>query len=139
MPEPGRECPHDVSRAGTAAQILRQAGVQLKWRSAESACLEGMASWSPSHSRPRSINTRKRWLMQSIRPRQQRIVLFYDRVLTAAGPAVAPYLLGHVLAHEIVHILQGVDQHSESGLMRARWDNRDYFDMQRANLKLSET
>jgi len=66
------------------------------------------------------------------------VVLFYDRVLTAASPAVTPYLLGHVLAHEIVHLLQGVEQHSASGLMKARWDNRDYVDMQRSPLKLTK-
>jgi hypothetical protein len=64
-------------------------------------------------------------------------VLFYDRVLTAASPAVTPYLLGHVLAHEIVHMLQGIEQHSASGLMKVRWDNRDYADMQRGGLKLT--
>jgi hypothetical protein len=47
-----------------------------------------------------------------------RIVLLYDRVLSAAGPDLAPALLGHVLAHEIVHILQGVNAHSASGLMK---------------------
>ena len=65
-------------------------------------------------------------------------MLFYDRVLTAASPAVTPYLLGHVLAHEIVHMLQGVEEHSSSGMMKPRWDNRDYADMQRTHLTLHE-
>jgi hypothetical protein len=34
--------------------------------------------------------------------------------------------------------LQGVERHSASGLMKARWDNRDYADMQRAHLKLTQ-
>jgi hypothetical protein len=65
-------------------------------------------------------------------------VLFYDRVLAAVGSTVTPYLLGHVLAHEIVHMLQGVEQHSASGLMKARWDNGDYLDMQHTHLKLTQ-
>jgi hypothetical protein len=67
-----------------------------------------------------------------------RVVLFYDRVLRAAGPAAAPSLLGHVLAHEIVHKLQGVDAHSASGLMKPRWDKRDYDAMQRAPLPFTQ-
>jgi hypothetical protein len=43
-----------------------------------------------------------------------------------------------VLAHEIVHMLQGVEEHSAGGLMKARWDNRDYADMQRGGLKLTK-
>ena len=66
------------------------------------------------------------------------IVLFYDRVLTVATPAVTPYLVGFVLAHEIVHMLQGIEQHAASGVMKARWDVGDYADMQRGRLRLSE-
>jgi hypothetical protein len=31
-----------------------------------------------------------------------------------------------VLVHEITHILQGVDRHSESGIMKAQWTIDDY-------------
>ena len=34
-------------------------------------------------------------------------------------------LLGHVLAHEIAHLLLGANSHSETGIMRAHWDNKD--------------
>jgi hypothetical protein len=37
--------------------------------------------------------------------------------------------LAHVLAHEITHILQGVSRHSESGVMKATWDQRDFEKM----------
>jgi len=46
----------------------------------------------------------------------------------AAEPS-RPVLLGHVLAHEIGHILQGTDRHSETGLMKARWDSREIMAM----------
>jgi hypothetical protein len=51
---------------------------------------------------------------------------------------VAPFLVGHVLAHEIVHMLQGVNLHSSSGIMKPRWDSRDYVDMQRGRLNFTE-
>ena len=34
------------------------------------------------------------------------------------NPAV---LLGHVMAHEIAHLLLGTNSHSASGIMRAHW------------------
>jgi hypothetical protein len=58
------------------------------------------------------------------------IVVFYDRVRqTVAGGRRVPFLLAHVLVHEITHILQGVNQHSESGVMKAHWDESDYQQM----------
>jgi hypothetical protein len=65
------------------------------------------------------------------------IVLFYDRVLNTVGPNSVPALLGHVLAHEIVHILQGVAVHSATGIMKERWDSQDYAEMQRGRLKFT--
>lgn len=31
------------------------------------------------------------------------------------------FLLGHVLAHELGHVLQGVARHSEEGVLKERW------------------
>jgi hypothetical protein len=45
-------------------------------------------------------------------------------------------LLAHVLTHEIVHMWQGTDQHSSSGLMKSAWDQRDYGRMVKAGLEL---
>jgi hypothetical protein len=39
--------------------------------------------------------------------------------------------VAHVLVHEITHVIEGVTRHSASGIMKARWDTRDYFDMRR--------
>ncbi len=51
------------------------------------------------------------------------MVVFLDRVVATAVSKDHIYpLLGHVLAHEIIHLLQGMARHSETGLMKARWD-----------------
>ena len=34
-------------------------------------------------------------------------------------------LLAHVMAHEIAHVLQGINRHSESGILKARWSDGD--------------
>lgn len=56
------------------------------------------------------------------------MLFFYDRVLANSRPTGLPFLLGHVLAHEIGHILQGVERHSSAGVMKEKWDYRDYVE-----------
>jgi hypothetical protein len=57
------------------------------------------------------------------------IVVYLDRVEATVDSRRAPVLLAHVFAHEITHILQGCNYHSDSGLMKAHWDYDDYRDM----------
>jgi len=59
------------------------------------------------------------------------IVIRYDRVRDTAGlsKALEPLLLGHVIVHELAHVLQCVDRHSDSGIMKARWTPEDYYEM----------
>ena len=121
----------------TAARILKQAGIRLEWRGDESACAGGNGL-VVTVSRATPVDQHPGALAYALPFERTHLVLFYDRVLTVARPAVTPYLLGHVLAHEIVHMLQGVEEHSASGVMKARWDNHDYLDMQRGGLKLTE-
>lgn len=59
------------------------------------------------------------------------ITLRYDRIRSSAGNCrdLEPILLGHVLAHEITHVLQCLDRHAEQGVMKAHWNSEDYYDM----------
>ena len=57
--------------------------------------------------------------------------VFYDRIRTTVKPDFVPYLLAHTLVHEITHLLQGTDRHSDAGVMKARWDGRDFWKMAR--------
>ena len=121
----------------TAAQILTQAGIQLNWRSGESACAQGIGIVI-TVSRDTPFKQHPGALAYAQPFDRTRIVLFYDRVLNTASSAVAPTLLGHVLAHEIVRVLQGCDRHSTSGVMKPHWDKPDYEDMRRAPLPLTQ-
>lgn len=51
------------------------------------------------------------------------ITLLIDRVKAAIqlNPLSFPFVLGHALAHELGHVLEGIPRHSDSGLMKARW------------------
>jgi hypothetical protein len=66
------------------------------------------------------------------------ITLFYDRVRAATEPELTPNVLAHVLVHEITHILQGTCQHSDSGVMKARWTYTDYMEMGQKPLSFTE-
>jgi hypothetical protein len=61
------------------------------------------------------------------------ISVFYERI-RQVNPSAEAFILAHVLAHEIVHLLQGVDRHSDAGLMKAHWDWRDFWNMRRSSL-----
>lgn len=54
------------------------------------------------------------------------IRVFYDRIAETHYEREIPRVLGHVLAHEITHIVQGVSRHSATGVMKARWGQRDF-------------
>jgi hypothetical protein len=61
------------------------------------------------------------------------IHVFYDRVLQEHRELGAQ-VLGHVMAHEIGHVIEGIARHSPDGLMKARWDIRDYSIMRKGSL-----
>jgi hypothetical protein len=68
-----------------------------------------------------------------------RITVFLDRVSDYANrnPLYMPRVLGHVLAHEIGHVLQGTSRHSCTGVMKAHWDEDDYITMRSKNIGFS--
>jgi len=45
------------------------------------------------------------------------------------GPGAVSCVLGHVIVHEVTHILQGLMRHSESGIRKAQWTGVDYQEM----------
>jgi len=66
------------------------------------------------------------------------ITVMYDRIRkTAHRPNREPVVLAHVLAHEIAHVLQGTSRHSETGVMKAQWNDRDYDAMEQKPLEFT--
>jgi hypothetical protein len=59
------------------------------------------------------------------------ITVFWDQVQKIAGASYQfqDTLLAHVMVHEITHVLQGLNRHSGTGIMRESWTDRDYFEM----------
>ena len=70
-----------------------------------------------------------------------KVAVFGDRVemyVRGLRTRDAGKVLGHVLAHEIGHVLEGIARHSESGLMKAHWTPNDYSEMLRSGLGFAE-
>jgi len=69
-------------------------------------------------------------------PERQSVYVFYDRVAALAVKHIADthadaaQILGHVVAHEIGHLLLNVETHSDTGIMRGPWS---LWDVQNAS------
>ena len=119
----------------TAAKIFSAANVQIEWRTGdrlpvEKAIVVSIVAHAPVDS--------LRGALASTRPyKGDHITVFWDRIEHPVRPASKGVILAHVLVHEITHILQGIDRHSETGIMKAKWANRDFLDMAWRPLSLS--
>jgi hypothetical protein len=114
-----------------AAKAFAEVGVRIDWRiggpsrvqsERERAIVVSVAEHTPADYLPGALAAAK--VYEGVH-----ITVFWDRIEHPARPAPAAVVLAHVLVHEITHILQGIDRHSESGIMKARWTHSDYASM----------
>jgi hypothetical protein len=106
------------------ARILKEAGVLLRW--SEGDCLFATVTFSrrtPETLLPGAIAYALPYAVGGVR-----IAVFLDRLqpVLARSPNTRGDILGHVMAHELVHVLQGIARHSDRGLMKARWSEDDF-------------
>jgi hypothetical protein len=108
---------------GVAAKMFLTAGVRIEWHYGRQLPAGAIAITLASQA-PASLT---HGTMALAFPYERvHVTLFLDRVLRANGSVPPPVLLAHVLVHEITHILQGIDRHSDSGVMKACWTAQDY-------------
>lgn len=112
-----------------AQKMFKPAGVQLCWKAqpvnsdkASQVIRIDLTANTPSDFHPHALAYAFPFEGTHIR-------VFYDRIASVAGSELAPALLAHVLVHEITHILEGTDRHSEEGVMKAHWTGRDFKQM----------
>lgn len=121
-----------------AGQMLAETGVKILWRTNQVACskspgdiLVRISTSTPEKLKPGALG-------YALPFKGTEIVIFYDRiVVNAKGMDFAPILLGYVLTHEVVHILQGFDGHSDSGIMKKNWTLDDHAMMRKRTLRLA--
>jgi hypothetical protein len=67
-----------------------------------------------------------------------RVEIFYNRIRGEMGDVAVRPILAHVLVHEITHILEGVNRHSESGVMKAHWEVKEFSEMRFPGLPFAD-
>jgi hypothetical protein len=93
--------------------------VNIRWRHTLVGCRADGIQFTFSDRTPETF--RPGALAYALPDEGTYIRVFYDRNLQAHETRQTN-IMAHVLVHEITHILQGVSRHSESGIMKARWD-----------------
>lgn len=108
------------------SKIFATAGVNVNWSKWDRCPADSLYISLQQDARP---SDHPRALAYALPYEGTHIVLFWDRITNTAGPIALPFLLAHVLVHEITHILQGVDHHSDSGVMKAEYSAADIAGM----------
>jgi hypothetical protein len=124
---------------GIADAMFATAGVRIEWRGHSpeggaprgGALAIGLASNTPEHLLPGALAFAR--VYEGVH-----IDVFCDRLdRLAPGSKMAVPLLAHVLVHEITHMLQGIDRHSDSGVMKSCWTASDYAEMMSTPLRFT--
>jgi hypothetical protein len=119
----------------TAENIFDDIGVSLHWTHCvpdPREAIEVKLSWNT----PRTLSPGVLAYAFPYGSRGGQIRVFADRVQRQA-PLFEGALLGHVLAHEIGHVLEQIVRHSSEGLMKGRWTRRDHDEMTLRLLKFA--
>lgn len=121
-----------VIQAQTIAKsIYAGIGVDLEWRHGNQYCKASAKAIIHVEFTTGLRETKYPGALASTRlgDAPHRIDVYYDRVEQLTEPHLVPIVLGHVLAHEIAHVVEGVNRHSAEGVMKANWYSKDYSDM----------
>jgi hypothetical protein len=110
----------------TVSRIYAELGLHVKWSSAATTRIWiEFDEHAPDFCSPRSLGYARPYSAGG-----SRIHILLDRVRQLGDNHFDGAILGHVMAHELGHVLEGIAQHSESGLMKARWNSHELAIMQ---------
>jgi hypothetical protein len=110
-----------------ASQMFAGTGVGIEWRLGLRGCPAQAILISLSYDTPESLKPGA--LAYALPYEGTHICLFYDRIAQIQCQRLIPIVLAHVLVHEITHLLQGICRHSDSGIMKTRWNQDDFQHM----------
>jgi hypothetical protein len=118
-----------------ASAVFAKIGVRIDWRDQDSCPIElGAVQVRLSYDSPRIGNSQD---VAFAWPYQGTIVVLVDRVRNLNRYGVR-FVMAYVLVHEITHVLEGIGRHSTTGIMKARWEENDYFEMSRQTLVFAQ-
>jgi hypothetical protein len=123
----------------TASRIFQQIGVTLKWLKNPRTCpadalILSLTDETPLNLLPGALAYAKPYEGIHIR-------VFADRVMAAYDDPqhrLCGRVLGHVFAHEIGHMLQGVSRHSAEGVMKGKWTSSEMGAMRAKSLTFND-
>lgn len=122
-----------------ASRIFAEAGVRIKWqfgdpgrREQQMPIMMDLSSNTPAALAPGALAWAQVYEGVHIR-------VFCDRIKNTVhgSDRLGTFLLAHVMAHEIAHILERVDRHSETGLMKPSWSRTEIEEMSVKSLSLA--
>lgn len=117
----------------TAAAILKQGGVEMKWRNNRRPpeCGKWMIAIQLSERTPDTMLPGAMGYAFPYESGGIRVRVFLDRLRPILSRTAnwRGAILGHVIAHELTHALQGIARHSAWGLMKERWSEEDIQQM----------
>lgn len=126
---------------GYTNRVYRAIGVRLQWKH---SCNESERNAPGTRVAPNLATISVEWVLRapaSVSPSAYaaahpfqytgtRISLYADRLTPALEePGHAAAILGHVLAHEIGHVILGHNGHAETGLLKANWSAAEQLGM----------
>jgi hypothetical protein len=143
--------------ADVTSKVLAAAGVRLEWRYFRESIAPDQASPSQgcrvapdlfvwllpkdmaTHV-DRSPSTAAVALQPNADPSRNGATMFYDRIAESARTSQSSRsaVLGYLMAHEIGHLLLGVNAHQPYGVMRRAWKIGDFRAAERGELLFSE-
>jgi hypothetical protein len=114
-----------------ATSIFEKIGVHVKWHTGERPAGRISFGIRTAERAPASVSPGALASAQLLGVSGADITIYEDRILPLPAkfhilPDVAA---GYVMAHELAHVMQGVNRHSESGILKAQWSRQDSVNM----------
>ena len=118
-------------------RMFAGAGVAIEWRISRSCPADGirvqLRKSSGRSDHPGAL-AYARPFIHAADATESHVVILTDRIQNTVIPSLLPFLLSHVLVHEVTHVLQGIERHSEIGIMKARFETADLAAMRSQSL-----
>jgi transcriptional regulator len=134
--EPAQELLISTNRAkSSVSAIFSQIGVNLTWHTGLSDCDQSVRTAFKIRWAERAPSTSPAGALAAARPfgSSETSITIYEvplqRLFRHYANAPEEVVLAYVLAHELAHVMQGLDHHSASGILKASWSYGEYYRM----------
>jgi hypothetical protein len=140
--------PADVAWRATAiaSEIFENIGIHIQWKAGKlprtnteiGECAHADERTIPVTIHPFALgNDSGGWAYANLRTGA--INVYYDRIRSALmnSPRRVQIGMGFTLAHEVAHVLQVIGRHADSGILKAKWTQEDFHEMETGTLEFT--